>query len=229
MSQNSNWSPSAIAWDIETCPMPLSTLTHRQRRRLKKEYAAKAKRSPEEGVTTLVRKAMSFHGFLCWICCVSLSWRDQDGKIEVVSRSASRPVDERGLIEWVWRNVSKKIRSRSGVRWVTFNGKKFDCRILRTRSLRHEVQITNEDLLDEYPFSYKPHADVAALWREDWTGLEDVADLFGIVYESEIDGAEVAEAISRDRPELVEQHCEADAKTTLEIYEHVKAVDPEIR
>lgn len=228
-SQGQEYSPDAIAWDIETAPMPLSALTSRQRRRLKKEYTHQAKRSPEEGVTTLVRKAMSFHGFLCWICCISMAWRDEENEIKVASKTADKPVREKGGLEWVWRNVSRKIPGRSQMTWVTFNGKKFDARILRTRSLRNEVEITNPDVIDEYPYSYYPHCDVATLWGEDWTGLEDVADLFGISYESEIDGSEVAKAIVRGRPDLVEQHCEADAKTTLRIYEHVEKLNPEIR
>lgn len=228
-SSNDTYHPDAIAWDIETAPMPMSTLTQRQRRRLKKEYARLADRDPSRGVTATVRRAMSFHGFLCWICCASLAWRNEDGEIEVTSFSAERPVEERALIRNFWHITDKEQPGRRRMKWVTFNGKKFDARIMRTRSMKHEVFISNEDVLDEYPYSYNPHCDIAALWREDWPGLEDVADLFGVRYESEIKGEQVAESVARGRLDLVEDHCEADVMTTLAVYEHARATNPEVR
>lgn len=220
----SQFAPDAIAWDIETCPQPISTLTARQERRLKKEYANKARRSPDESVTELVQKAMSFNGFLCWICCISLAWRDEDGEISTVTSSAERPVEERNTLRWFWHNVKTPDPT-----WVTFNGKKFDCRITRTRSMHKEVEITNTEILDEYPYSYFPHCDVASLWREDWCGLSDVADLYGISFGSKIGGGEVAEAVANGRIDLVEDHCEADVKTTLRVYEHTRKYNPEVR
>ena len=228
MSQQPNYIPDAVAWDIETCPQPLSTLTEQQRYRLKMEYKSQARRRGHESVTTLVRKSMSFHAYLCWICCISIAWRDEQDELQVRSSSAPRPVKEPKPIRWIWKFAQKSRFPRNGPRWVTFNGKKFDARVLRTRSLKHKVQITNDDVLDEYPFSYKPHADIATMWREDWMGLEDAADLFGIHYHSEIMGEDVAEAVARDRIDLVEEHCEADAKTTLRIYEHVSDLNPEV-
>lgn len=228
MSNQTNYVPSGIAWDIETAPMPLSVLTERQRRRLRLEYKEQARRDPQKSVTKLVRKSMSFHGFLCWICCISLAWRDEDGALQTMTLSAERPVEERRVIHSFWEGVHPRRPGRQRMNWITFNGKNFDCGILRTRSLRNEVEITNQDVLDEYPYSYTPHCDVATMWRDEWNGLADAADLFGISYESEIGGGEVAAAVANDRIDLVEQHCEADAKTTLRVYEHAATYTPEL-
>jgi len=222
--------PEAIAWDIETAPQPLSALTDRQRRRLKKEYAALSRREPEKSVTDLVRKAMSFHGFLCWICCISFAFRDEDDEVRVFSKTASRPVEEQALLSWTWRLVERNRKSMKNVdQFVTFNGKKFDSRILRTRSISNGVFISNTDLLDEDPYSYSPHCDVASMWREDWVGLADAADLCGYHYDSPIMGGDVAEAVVNGRLDLVEEHCEADVRATLRVFEHVRRFNPELR
>jgi len=222
--------PTKIAWDIETAPQPFGSLSERQRRRLGLEYKEQARRDPQESVTRLVQEAMSFHGHLCWICCVSFAWRDEDGELRSWTKGTMMPGDEGKILRLVWEFVSK---SRDTIRpvkqWVTFNGKSFDSRILRTRSLANDVTITNTDLLDEYPYSYTPHCDVARQWRNDWIGLEDAADLAGVEYTSAIVGEEVATAIRMGRPDLVEQHCDMDARTTLRVYEHSARYNPELR
>jgi len=226
---SSDYTPDAIAWDIETAPMPLSVLTQRQRRRLQKEYDEQVRRNPEAGVTEHVRQAMCFHSFLCWICCASMAWRGPNGEIQQASKTASKPVEERPILQWLWRTVSRSVPGRASMTWVTYNGKNFDARVVRTRSLRNEVPITNEDLIDEYPYSYSPHCDIACLWRDEWNGLADVADLFGIVYDSQIMGEDVPWAVSEGRTDLVQEHCEADVEATLKVYEHVDQFNPEIR
>lgn len=219
------YTPDALAWDIETAPLPLSSLSDRQRRRARIEYDEQSRRKGHKSVTTLLRRAMSFHGFLCWICALSFAWRDEEGEIQTASKIAKKPVQEARLLRWFWRQM----KGREGLTFVTFNGKNFDCRIARTRSIAQGVPITNEDVLDEYPYSYTPHADLGGLWGKDWVGLEDAADIMGVQYDSEITGEQVAEAVVQDRLDLVEQHCNADVRTTLVIYEQAKKITPELR
>src|SRR5690606_3161100 len=96
-----------IAWDIETCPLPVDTFTPVQQRRyerlLRKEGAPDA--GPDEEPS---RKVRSLHPALGWICCLS-AVRATDPSRPGTPRSyvATHPGEERALLEAFWQDVAR--------------------------------------------------------------------------------------------------------------------------
>lgn len=210
-----------IAFDIETAPIPYNQLSAAQRRRYRKEYRAQSDRHPERSVTDLSVRARSFHPFLSFICCISLA-RVKAGKVSIKSFTCDDYEGESKMIAQFWE-VAAKMPSPL---WVSFNGKKFDCEHLMTRTLANDLTVKVPSILDQYPYSYTPHCDLATLWRNKWMRLIDVCDLANVqVPNSDIDGSEVWKHVGTD---AVQNHCEKDAERTLRLFYELGQHHPQL-
>lgn len=211
-----------VAWDIETVPLPLSTLSDEQERRLDTELAYRRSRDEtlsEEGASRLVR---STHPFLGWICCIAIAFFDGDGRVQTKSRVAGSPGEERGLLDGFWTNVASY---PAPVQWVTFNGKRFDVPFTQARSVLHGLAPTRTDITDTYPYNHRPHADLMTVWPSLHYRLDELCDHLGITSpKNALSGAGVADAVEDGRLDEVATYCEADAKATLACWHAARAL-----
>ena len=205
-----------IAWDIETCPNDLDTLTPAQKNRYDLELAYKLNNShverTREEASRLVR---SVHPFLGWICCISLVHGYEGGTNRTpISFTAHTQGEEEALLRSFWERV-KEYRSRSVI-WVTFNGKRFDVPFVVARSARYGIKPSRSDITDTYPFNNKPHTDLSGLWPMHY-GLEELCEHLEVdVSKNGMDGSQVAGAVAEGRINDVKRYCEADALATLQ-------------
>ena len=178
---------TAVAWDIETCPVPLDALSRAQQARYDNELAYKLSRESVMDRQTASRLVRSIHPFLGWICCISAvsgtldssasgSGASGRGHNEPVSWTASSPGEEAGLLEAFWSAVAD---FPPGTTWVTFNGKRFDVPYVEARSVAHGLTPSRADLRDTYPYNTRPHADLACLWPQHYS-LDGLCDLLGV-------------------------------------------------
>lgn len=99
--------PPLVAWDIETCPLPLNALSEPQQRRLAKEEARLSAREPALSVADASRKARSLHPFLGWVCCISAVAGTVDGPARPPrSWSCAEPGGEDELLRQFWADVA---------------------------------------------------------------------------------------------------------------------------
>lgn len=212
-----------VAWDIETCPLPVDGYTERQQRRHDLLLRREASRHPDEEEQDLARKVSSLHPSLGWICCISVvGASDPDAPRQPRSYTAATPDAERAMLEEFWADVA---RLPDRVLWITFYGKDFDAEFLLTRSLRHGILPARQDLLDRYPWRNQPHCDISGLWRKSAMGLADVCELLGVADpKGEMSGADVAETLASKGIEAVAAYCERDALATMQCYARLRAV-----
>lgn len=206
-----------IAWDIETCPQPLDQLTDRQRRRYDKLMRQKRERDPDAAEDDLSRLVRSIHPQLCWICCISVVRTDRAGEAiqEPRSFTAALQSHEDVLLAHFWQAVCKM---PGMVTWTTFNGKRFDCDVLKARTLHHGIRPIRADILKTHPYRHKPHADLATLFR-DSLGLADLCELLGVESpKAAMSGADVWPAVQQGRIADVAKYCERDVIATLQCY-----------
>ncbi len=215
-----------IAYDIETCPQPLDSLSEVQTARYAKALARQLAKKPdmdEEAASRLVR---SVHPLLCWICCISVCrWHDQKGRPrEAVSYAAETPDREAFLLQRFWEDVQKV---KGLPTWVTFNGKRFDVPVLRARTLayadpdRGALRVGRRDLMNTHRYKHKPHADLSCLFE--YVSLADVCDLLGVENpKTSMDGSGVSKAVANGRIDEVICYCESDVQATLECYVKAK-------
>ena len=205
-----------VAWDIETCPQPLDTLSPCQRRRHALLLDGERRRHPEAPPEEACRRVRSLHPMLGWICCVSDA-RLGSGDVPAAPKSytAAAPAEESVLLRAFWADLARLPRR---VRFVTFNGKHFDADWLRVRTAAHDLMPTRLDVLDSYPYRHRPHADLARAFGC-VCSLDDLADLLGVNSAPEAVSAEtVADAVAAGRLPDVVRYCEADVRTTLACY-----------
>lgn len=210
-----------VAWDIETCPLPLRNLTPAQRRRYEKEVRYQKESNPELSEEDASRLARSIHPFLGWTCCISaVSGTVEQGPNAPKSWTASGPGDERRALRQFWADVGAF--NRKAILWVTFNGKRFDVPFLTARSAHHGLVPTRRDLLDTYPYSDRPHADLATVWRPKPYGLEDLCEHLGVATpKGDFDGSQVASAVAEGQVGAVARYCERDVIATFECVRQV--------
>lgn len=212
-SRQHRTSAPLVAWDIETCPLPLDSLTPAQERRLGKEAVRLRRQDPELSEDEASRKARSLSPFLGWICCISAVRGSLSGEVRVPrSWSCSEPSGEAELLRSFWSEV---VAFPESTLWVTFNGKAFDVPFLLGRSVHHRLAPTQRRLLDTYPYRHRPHADLARVWpyRCDLDGL---CDHLGVPTPKDgITGAGVARAVEAGRIDEVVRYCEGDVVATL--------------
>jgi len=211
-----------VAWDIETCPLPLEALSPAQRCRHEKEVARLVSREPALDAAEASRKARGLHPFLGWICCISAVASTLDGEARAPrSWSCAAPNGEADLLDRFWVDVARFPRSTV---WVTFNGKRFDVPFLLARTLRHGLAPTQDGLLDRYPYRHRPHADLAWVWPRQCS-LDDLCDLLGVDSpKGALCGAGVAAAVEAGRLAEVVRYCEGDAVATLACHRRMGAV-----
>lgn len=213
----------AIAFDIETCPQPVTSLSDRQKRRLDLELARELERLPEaerEGRRDEIsRKVRSLHAALGWICCISVVRLDPSGEILTPrSYTAAHMGQEKDMLARFWADVAKMPDMAV---WVSFNGKRFDLDWLFTRTLAHGLRLINRRLLRRNPYDNQGHVDLATLWKAHM-GLADVCDLLGVENpKAELDGSGVDAAVRAGRIADVARYCEADVVATMRCYQRV--------
>jgi 3'-5' exonuclease len=202
-----------IAWDIETCPRPLSAFSETQQVRYEKEYARQRERNPEMVDEELSRLVRSIHPHLGWICCISAVSGTLDRRVnDPVSWTAAGEDEEAQLLRAFWAAVAGFPRS---VTWVTFNGKRFDVPFILARSARHRVSPTRADMTNTYPYKDRPHTDLSNLWLVSY-GLADLCEHLGVDSpKGGFDGSDVACAVHDGRIQEVKDYCERDAIATL--------------
>lgn len=207
-----------VAWDIETCPIPLEQLSSSQQRRYEKDLARLRKREPTLSEEEASKKTRALSGFLGWICCISAvrgrisEKRNPSGHQEPVSFTAARPAKEASLLEAFWESIQGFPK---GTLWCTFNGKRFDVPFLTQRTTFHGLEPTRDDLLNTHPYRHDPHIDLS--WA--WPGSYALDDLCGHLSVSspkgEMDGSKVGVAVEEGRIQEVSSYCERDAVATL--------------
>lgn len=207
-----------IAWDIETVPLPGTSYSERQARRVQLELDAHLSRKPDADVDDASRFVRSIHPMLGRICVLSLLRLDVATGAVGTPKSyvAALPGQEAILLGRFWADVAKL--PRDGVCWVTFNGKRFDADWLRVRSAAHDIRPTRRDILDTYPFKHAPHCDLSRVFSCRH-GLDDLCDLLGVESpKAAIDGSGVAAAVEAGKIAEVVSYCERDVVATLEVY-----------
>lgn len=215
-------SPTAIALDIETCPLPEERLSKEQRARLESEMDYRRSRSngelSGEELESEERLARSTHGMLAWTCCVSVV--RQEGKKTLSPRSftASDPSEEAGLLDEFWAYAD---RVPGKTTWVTFNGSAFDTPFLQMRSLARRVEPARCGLNDTYPYSHEPHADLMKLFgRKTHFTLGQLCAHLGIESpKGEVSGEDVAPLVRKGKTDVVANYCEDDALATLRCWQ----------
>ena len=207
-----------LAWDAETCPQEIDTLTPEQLDRYEKDLASELSRKPDADPDEASRLVRALNPFIGWICCISVVRHDdktgQTGS--PVSFTAESPDQEAALLTAFW----ERVRVYNGFdKWVTFNGKKFDVEYVVTRSLACGVPVANRRLLETYPFRHEGHVDLKCLWQRRGVSFADVCSLLGVPSpKSDMDGSKVYPAILAGEIDRVRTYCEADALATLACY-----------
>jgi hypothetical protein len=206
----------AIAWDIETAPLPVESFSERQMRRYDKLWRKDEPHAdvPSPETSARVRSLHPMLGFVCAVAGVSI---DSDVMGEPWSLAVGSPEGEADLLSAFWLAVQRCQRRPV---WVTFNGKRFDCDWLRVRSARHGITPTRRDLLDSYPFKHTPHADLARIFNCT-AGLPDLCDHLGVPdpkQEAGMNGADVSAALIAGDLDGIRTYCEADAVATMQCY-----------
>jgi hypothetical protein len=206
-----------VAWDIETVPLPEPQLTSTHQERIEKETRILLDRQNDLDDAQAQRLAQSTHSLTGRICCISaVAGTLSDGHRDPVSFTAASLEDEPAMLERFWDKISG---FNCEPVWVTFNGKKFDVPFLLARSARHEIERTRDDLVDTYPYSFDPHADLYGAFQPCRYTLEDMCTLLGVdPSKADFDGSQVAEAVADGRIDEVAAYCERDVEATWRCY-----------
>jgi hypothetical protein len=202
-----------VAWDIETCPQPLDGLSEAQQTRYNMELAYKLDRNPDMEKEDASRLVRSVHPFLGWICCISaVNGTVEAGPNEPVSWTAATMGDEAHLLTTFWKAVARFPRNTL---WVTFNGKKFDVPYIEARSAAHGIRPSRSDIRNTYPYSHRPHADLAWLWPQ-YYSLEGICGLLGVPSPKQegTDGSQVARLVKDGKIDAVAAYARRDALAT---------------
>lgn len=214
--------PSAIALDIETCPLPQETLSEAQTDRLSSEMDYRRRRSDGELAGAELeeekRLARSTHPILGWVCCVSLIRQAGRETSDPISFLAASPGEEASLLGELWDYIGRQVPRT--VTWVTFNGKDFDVPFLQMRSLARGIEPAESGLNDTYPYSNEPHADLMKLWTSQHYTLGQLCSHLRVSSpKGAVDGSDVATLVERGKLDAVASYCEGDARATLECWQ----------
>lgn len=209
-----------VAWDIETCPVPYDQLSESHRERHKQEYEFLTRRDSDSPTDELKSKASGTHPLLGWICCISLVGGTPQKIGSTRSWSTGTQDGEAEVLRSFWEFVGEL----KTVQWVTFNGKTFDVPFVTGRSLKHGIAPTRKDILNDYPYSDQPHADLSNLLGRTHYSLVDLCDHLGVESpKSSFDGSDVAPAVADGRIDEVQAYCERDVLATLKCAQHAAA------
>lgn len=205
-----------IAWDIETCPQSIASLSPSHRERYEKELKRQMEKDEDMSEEEASRLVRSVHPFLGWICCISVVRYDAEQRELGVPKSytAASPTEEWDLLDDFWADVNKM---PNGSTWVTFNGKRFDVPFVRARTLANKLQPRRLDLMKTHRYRHRPHADLACIFE--YVSLSDVCELLDIDSpKGDMDGGGVYEAVQDGRIDDVAKYCEGDVIATLQCY-----------
>ena len=215
-----------VALDIETAPSPDGmalllanppTFSAPSNWKDQEKIAAKVESMREEWETGLIKKA-SLSPMYGQIVCVTIG---------ALSMSTDTN-DETDLL----RFIAKETERRTPV--VTFNGSAFDGPFIRSRLLRHGIQIPRW-LASSRRYTNIPHCDVRMVltgWEQrqegtlnDWHrhlfGEEPPAVLHPIT-EKPIGGADVHELVSEGHWDTLRHYNAIDVEATWRIYERLR-------
>ena len=201
-----------VAYDIETCPLPIDQMSEAQLRRHDKELRRQLERTPAMDEHEASRLVRSIHPMLGWICCISAVSGTTTDTNTPRSWTAENPDEEGTLLTHFWSDVA----GFNNVVWVTFNGKRFDAPWLLCRSSHYRLSPSRTDLLNTYPFRHRPHADLATIWPQSCS-LDDLCDHLSIPSpKGSMSGALVADAVASGAIDEVELYCSRDVLATLQ-------------
>ncbi len=213
-------SPTAIAFDIETCPLPEASLSEEQYRRLESEMDFRESRSgpfTEKERESEKRLARSTHGMLGWACCASVVRQEGSKTLSPESFVARSPDEEARMLDDFWEFVDQIPRQAT---WVTFNGKGFDIPFLQMRSVARQVEPARSGLNNTYPYGHEPHADLMKVWpKSHYTLGQLCAHLQVASPKGEVDGSDVAPLVREGKIDDVARYCEGDAVATLRCWQ----------
>lgn len=204
----------AVAWDIETCPLPTDTFSESHAQRHEKEVAKQQDRHPHLTPDEASRRARSFHPYLGWICCISVVRGEIGGSLnDPYSWTTGSPEDEGDMLETFWDDIAP---IGGGTLWATFNGKDFDVPFLTARSAHHGITPSRDDIIDTYPYNHTPHADLSKVWMKVSSSLEEMCFHLGVASPKDgaLKGSGVAEAVANGKLEQVRKYCERDVVAT---------------
>jgi 3'-5' exonuclease len=212
-----------IAFDIETCPLPLEALSSNQLKRYEKERARLMEREPGLSIEEAGRKVRSLHSWLGWICCISIARRLTLGGLIAASWCAPTPDAEEDMLGRFW----EELEAHKGTQYVSFNGKRFDSPFIAVRSLVHAVRIPAHGrlLLNTHRWQSTPHCDLMHLMPVK-VSFGELCELLRVeTPKAGIDGSHVAALVESGNAAAfyrVRHYCEEDARATLECYEIIR-------
>lgn len=217
-----------IAFDIETVPIEITSLTNQQRTRLDKDLSAHITRkqiSKEDDAALIGARdlVMATNWLLGRICCISVQRIKYAGDGFVWGKAKSFVAEyeneEADMLAEFWEDVA---RFSGRTAWVSFNGKRFDVPFLFNRTIHHHIEIPATDaikLLRETKPWQKGHLDLMELDGNKWFSLADLCDFLHVESPKEsCDGSQVAQFILDGRIKDVAKYCEADVNATLQCF-----------
>ena len=213
-----------IAYDIETCPLPLEGFSERQMRRYRMDLTRETAKKPDADHDDLSRFVRSVNPHLGWVCCIAVARFDEDapGYIRTHSWYAADPAREAAMMIAFWSAIQSSANRPDHV--VTFNGKSFDAPFLTVRAIAGKVQLppVARVVLNTHRWRDQPHTDLAHVAHPVRMGLADLCDLCGVeTPKGDISGADVAGCVERGEAGRVREYCMADTRATLDCYAHL--------
>lgn len=218
-----------IVFDIETCSLPLDTLSDSQKEYLFR-YAEKEKDSQlkEEKYEEAIRY-LSLYPFTSKVIVISifditkckyLTYFESDVPVEWHSEDETafyKGLSESDLLTSFWNIISQVDRV------VSFNGKYFDVPFLLLRSA--VLRIKPSKILSTNKFDSKTHIDL--LDQLTFNGLTKKFNLdfychsFGIESSknNEVNGMEVKNLYEAGRIKEIAQYCKEDVRATFELFQ----------
>lgn len=203
-----------LVYDIETCPLPVDSLTPTRLDRLDKEFERIHQREPGLSIEAAQSKAQSLHPMLGWICCIGIAICDANGNVQhVESFSRPTPDGEASLLLDFWDAIPQN----PSTTFVTFNGKSFDAPFIRMRCLKRRIEMppVARFALNTHRWRDDPHWDLMHVTHPHRIGLADLCDLVGVRSPKDgMSGGDVAQAVADGRIADVAHYCEQDVTAT---------------
>ena len=217
-----------VAFDIETCALPLDDLAPALADRAARRVAAESPRQDETLVDTSDR-VRATDTALHWICCIGIvSTSDPHAVPEPTTFAAAHPGDEARMLGRFWDAVAAFASKHPQARWISFNGKNFDVPSLLLRSAAHGIRPVSCGMLYTYPYASRPHTDLMHLvGGSQRLRLAELCATLGVdsPKDGQVGGDGVAAAVESGRLALVEQYCKADVAATMACYARLRFVE----
>jgi len=219
-----------IVWDIETIPQ-VSLFSELQKEKMANRidyYVEKSDMDPGEA-ERLVAATNPFFGQVICISMYELSDRFPSGNRSTLVAAPKQmknglvEPEEKILLEDFWDYVKGFVGT-----FVGFNSLRFDTWFVQVRSMKHRVEITNNEFLDLRLYQNYPHYDVMQ-HMANWTmnlrpSLELACEFFGIPTpkEGDVKADTVAAAFQQGKIKEIAEYAMRDVEATYEIYKITK-------